>query len=399
LYNLKEGGEKMIKTLHGITSDLIDPKNAALELLQEIGGTEKLLKNSIGYITCHSTFLADNEYLSDLVKELPFFVIGLVTPGESTKNTDSLTSLSLSVLTSDTANFGAYKTRPLSPGECYDEVGDSYTEALKQFKGTPKLILALCPLTENNNGDSYVRAFNKASGDVPVFGLLSYDGFGFSNDSPLFTFYNNEVSRLSICYILIDDVDFNPKFYVGTVGNSFKFSQVHVITDCEGPLVKSIDNEPFSSFYSKHLLNSSSGIEFILVLVKLEGTDRIYSRVMLSNNFKGTGYGLFGGELIKGAKFYISYLTKEIVIPSTTEILTEAIKENPNARNILAFSCATRNSTLMFDVYQEFETVRDILGDEYNYSVSLAGGELCPVLIKGKYVNIFHDNSFIICIF
>ena len=129
----------MIRKLTAQTTDDDDVDFAVAEILQQLDLENRLLKNSVGILTCYADFL-EGGVIPALCERLPFDVVGVTTLGTGTEKTAELLALTLCVLTSDDVSFSAVLSGALTE-EHERRIQAAYDKAAEALPDDPALVL------------------------------------------------------------------------------------------------------------------------------------------------------------------------------------------------------------------------------------------------------------------
>ncbi|MDR1421856.1 MAG: FIST C-terminal domain-containing protein [Coriobacteriales bacterium] len=403
----------MIRTLSAFTEEMDDIELAISEIKQQLERQE-LLAHSIGLVSCLPAFLETGVYAA-LVEALPFDIVGQTTIAGAELGSSSLDILSLFVITSDELEFSIGLAGPVT-AEGKDTIANSYRETLAQVADKPpvSLIIAYAPLLLTVSGDYFIRAFDEATGGIPVFGSLAIDNtIDYHNSRVLF---REEEYVDYLAYVLVHGV-VKPRYYLATISDEKISSGTGVVTKSQGNQVMEIDGAPALQFLlSKGLATDDEGViqglnSFPYIVDFNDGTDSAI-RVIFAMTDEGSAVCL--GDIPEGATLSVGYFDDEDILRSTrTELRQLPIGDpsDPGASSdldtsaingILIFSCLGRYLNLGFESDREVAEVRARLDQTgIPYAIAYSGGEMCPLgshTDSSKLTNRFHNSTFIMLV-
>jgi hypothetical protein len=386
----------MIRTLSAFTEEIDDIELAVSDILRQIAGKE-LLAHSIGLVSCVPAFLETGAYAA-IVEALPFDIVGQTTIAAGAPGSGDLDILSLLVLSSDDLDFTIGLTEPIST-ENEGVIAASYHQLLAQTSDKPpvSLILAYAPLLLTVGGDYFVRAFDEASGGIPLFGSLAVDNTIDYHTSQVF--YQTEAYADRIAYVLVHGAT-KPQFFQATIPDDKIVRGTGVVTASDGNIVKEIDGAPALQFLlSKGLATDDNGDiqglnSFPYIVDYNDGTDPVI-RVIFAVTPEGHAVCL--GDIPEGSTLSIGYFDDAEILKSTAAKLNQ-LPADSAIDAVLIFSCIGRYLTLGFDPAREIEATRERLdrtGIPYTFTYS--GGEICPLrshINSEALTNRFHNSTF-----
>jgi len=387
----------MIKTFVASTAEVDDVDVAVEEIFSQLDIEGKLLKNSVGIISCHYEFI-DSGILKAVSDALPFDVAGTISsPICAVSEMDSFL-MSVMVITSDDAEFVTVLTPPLNeaPGRV---ITDSYAEAASKRDDKPGLILTFAPFMIQNSGDEYVEAITKASGGVPCFGTLAVDDtLDFAN---CYLLHNGQdyPDRMGmiLCYGNI-----SPKFYLANMSHDKVLDKSAVITKSEGHIIMELNGRPVDVFLEDlGLIQVSEGryamSSLPFFLDYNDGTPKVSKNIITLTPER---HVLCASAMPEGCTVQIAQTDKNDVMLTTKQATEQILEDAAGASVLLMYSCIGRCMALGGDQFDEMRLVDEKLADALPYMMMYSGGEICPTLVEnGTATNRFHNNAFIACMF
>jgi hypothetical protein len=368
------------------------------EILEQLNMEKRLLKNSVGYITCSSDYVEAGT-LEAICKALPFEVTGCTTFTNANDLGDGTMFLSLSVLTADDASFAVAQTDSLesvSHAEAEARIRAACDTAAAKLGEAPKMVLAFLPLSPTMSGELMLEALNSASGGAPVFGSIACD-LDATSYSNTFTFYNGKASKNCISLIAVAG-KVAPKFVLASISENNIHRQYAAITAAEGSILKEVNGMPAKDYLiSLGLLDSGTMEATVAIPFVVNYNDGSQPVARAIYNLNPDGSAACGGAMPQGGTLSIGNLDVDDIL-LTAEQSISSLLQAEGAGGLLLFSCLGRNMALGLAPMVEVEKVREIIGEKLPWHLAYSGGELCPVYDgDGKHQNRFHNFTFIGC--
>jgi hypothetical protein len=332
---------------------------------------------------------------------VPFDVVGITTIGSTVPGIDTLTPLTLSVLTADDVSFNAAWTEPVLTEDA-NIIKSSFEQTAADADEPPKLILTYVPLSMNVGGDFYIKTIDDAAKGVPCFGPLSVDDtIDYHNSQVIF---NGETDPNRVAYVFVSG-NISPEFHLATISQDKISKDVGVVTKSEGVQLIEINDIPVSEFLvSQGLsLNSEGGFDgvnsFPYIVDYGDGAEPVI-RVMFA--VTPDGRAICGGAIPEGATLSVGYFDRDEILKSTDDAIKK-INVDTNTQGLLVYSCVGRYFNLEYDPEAEADKVREYLEPSgLPFQFTYGGGEICPVTTtdgSGKIVNKYHNCTMIACVF
>jgi hypothetical protein len=387
----------MIKSICLKTTEADDVDAAIAEITGQLAG-KKLLRHSVGIITCFADFVSSG-IAAVLAENLPFPVAGTTTLAAAANGFQGEIVLILTVLTSDDVEFvvgmtGAITEEDEAPLKAaWEQVTAGKTEK-------PDLMLSFAPLLLNVAADFYADAWSRITGNVPNFGTLAVDHNQDYHESQ--TILGKEAFRDRYVFVLFYG-KVEPEFFVGGLSEEKAFREKGVVTSSQGNLLKEVNGVPVADYLaSLGLEKDENGVlkginSFPFILNYNDGTPPVI-RVMFA--ITPDGSAVCGGKIPEGATLTVGVINKEEVLTISSALLQKA-KERAleGGKSLLVFSCVGRYFAQGFNATAEMDKTREILGN-IPFHLCYSGMELCPVTGKdGKIANRSHNDSIIVCLF
>lgn len=391
----RAGGYVMIRMLTAHTAEVDDADFAVAELLEQLDCDRRLLKNSVGVITCYADFL-EGDVIPALCERLPFDVVGITTLGTGTEKASDLLLLTVSVLTSDEVSFSAALTESLA-GDHERKIQAAYDGAAAALPGGPALVLAYVPMMERLGGEKIASRIDAAAVGVPVFGTVACDQ---TPDSRLaHTIFNGAFHRDRLALILMSG-PVKARFFLGSLPLNNVQKHQAVITASEGNILHEINGMPAAEYLRGmglapgDILESAKSLP--IVVDYRDGTPPVIRGFY---SFTDKGSAICGGEMPVNATFALSALDGTDVLRSTGELFDDLLQSDAVSGALLV-SCLIRSYALEADPLAETALVAGRVAGGFPYQICYAGGELGPVYgQEGGLSNRYHNFSFIGCVF
>jgi hypothetical protein len=382
----------MLKVIGVSTTEIDDIDIAIEELRQGISGNV-LLANSAGIITCHADFIEEG-IVAAVSKAFSFPIVGITVKASANENELSEFMLTLTVFSSDTAEFAAALTAPVS-SDSAENIKNTYRSAANGRK--PALALIFPGLLTPVSGDFYINALAEVAGDVPIFGALSVDHTADYSKSRVI--YNGESFTDQTAMLLMFGEEISPKFFVGTLPLNIINREKSEVTDSSGSLLKTINNISAKDYFaSVGITENADGTLVGLNMCTLsvdqgDGTPPFVRAIFATTP---EGYVVCGGDIPIGSKISIAYIESNDIIESDNDLVKAQYDIMKNSQFILIFSCIGRYFILGYESNAEMELIKDAEPKALAFTMSYAGGEICPVYSSdGILVNRAHNHTII----
>ena len=383
-----------MRMLNACTLEADDPAVAVAEILEQLDLDNRLLGNSVGFITCSYDFV-ETGMVKAICQALPFEVAGCTTLTNATNKEAGTLLLCLSVLTADDCRFATALT-PTLEGGAHAVIGEAFKHTAARLGEDPRLILAFMPMLSTVSGEQMLKALNDAADGTPVFGTIACDS-DTANYSNSFTIHNGLCSRDGMSMLLISG-NVNPHFVVTSTSEQNLQKQHALITSSEGSVLKEINGQSTREYLSSIGLLKGGGIEAMSAVpfvVNYNDGSQSVARAIYSLNSDGSA--VCGGFMPEGGTLSIGRMDVADIILTAEQSLEKLLKNN-GLNGIIMFPCLGRNMVLGVTPLSEIEKVEEVLGDSLPWHLAYAGGEVCPVYgCDGRPMNRFHNFTFIAC--
>ena len=382
--------------LNAYTYEADSVEEAVADILRQLNQHGTLKKNSAGFLTCSYDFV-ESGVVSSLCKALPFDVAGCTTFCNGTNRESGGMLLCLSVLTADDCAFATAITPPL--GSHLDAVVESaWEQALEGLGETPVFALSFLPLIHGLGGELILSALDRASGETPIFGTTACDD-DTATYANSFVIHNGECFRDRMA-LLLTSGNVTPRFVVASTADNTKSRLAGCITDSEGSVLKTVDDETAARFLESIGLKKGAGAEGLSCIPFLvdykDGTQPVARAIYMLTE---EGHAVCGGAMPKGSSIGVTGMSPAQIL-ATAENSMRAVVQHPDRGGLILFPCLGRNMVMAGEPEAEIELVRKLAGPEYPWHFAYSGGEVCPVYKEsGETVNRFHNFTFIACAF
>ncbi|MDR1141180.1 MAG: hypothetical protein LBL62_05765, partial [Planctomycetaceae bacterium] len=353
----------MIRTLTAFTHEVDDTDLAVSEILEQLDLKKNLLKHTVGIVHCSTDFV-DSGVLSALCKHLPFYVVGITTIGSAVHDEIGEIILTVMILTSDTVNFAVGLTDPITSRN-KEVLEIAYERAVANLSGKPALAISYFPLSTavfGAGGDFVANTLSQISGGVPVFGTMPIDNTHDFHEARII--YNGNVYHDRFAFILIQDEEIKPRFYLISISDEDIRKERGKVTNAQGNLLYSVDNIPILEYLKVKLgiaLDEKDPSSVHMIPLLMDFGDGATPVVRAMNSFNDENVAVCSGELVNGVTLLTGKFNKEIVLRTTAQILKKILDTEKNANGLLIYSCAARYWTLGLDSTAELEIMRDAL--------------------------------------
>lgn len=388
----------MIRSFSAYTNEIDDTGLAVSELMERLDFEGKLLKNTIGILSCFAEYI-ESGVVEALSERLPFEIIGATTIANASLGVVGDTMLCLLVITSDELDFVTGVTEPIS-GEDTGALRNAYEKAVAGRDGRPALVLSFVPLLLNVSGDFFVEAMDEITGNVPNFGTLAVDHNSDYHESQVIS--GGEAWRDRYAFLLVYG-DINPVFHIGTISDEKIFPEKGAITASQGNQLQSVNGKSVTEYLislglTENEDGSITGVNsFPIILDYNDGTEPVV-RTMFA--LTPDGSAVCGGRVPVGATLSLGRFDADEIIATSAGAVSGTLSQREYSV-ILMYSCIGRFFTMQYDQFAEVEAVvSKMRGYGASYMLAYSGGEICPVYKQdGQPANRGHNNTFVICAF
>ncbi|MDR2908996.1 MAG: FIST C-terminal domain-containing protein [Oscillospiraceae bacterium] len=379
----------MIKTISAVTREIDDPQAAAAEIVAAISPDRNLMKNSLGIISCFSEF-EDTGALKAVCDALPFECVGATTCMSASVGEIDQVILAVTVLTSDDCEF---KTAELAIAEDYAAViGEGIAALMGGGEKKPAAFMSYFPMLNIISGDMVLEEIDRASGGIPLFGMVCTDhSVDYSGSR---TIHNGKALSRSVVMAAIFGAP-QITYSVASADKSRIRSQKAVITASSGNILQAVNGKTVLDYLSEIGLGKdelSAGVGAVpFFIYHRSGTEPV-ARVVYS--LTPEGYAICGGAMPENAVLGIGHIDMNDVLTTTRQTLGETPAEGGC---VLCYSCIGRYMVLGANNTAEAERYVGAVGNApgiFAYSSS----EICPLPdSNGRLRNFFHNYTAVVC--
>jgi hypothetical protein len=376
-----------------ISTTEIDDIDVAISELEQGIARNGLQKNSAGLVTCHADYLEEG-VISAISKRFSFPIVGITVKTSANLAELSEFMLTLTVFTSDTAEFAAALSAPVN-GDSSENIKNTYLSAANGRK--PALALIFPGLLTPVSGDFYINALAEVAADVPIFGALSVDHTADYSKSRVI--YGGESFTDCTAFLLMFGEEIKPKFFLGTLPVNIINRDKAEVTSADGSLLKTINNISARDYFASVGITQNAdgtlvGLNMCTLSVDIGDGTPNFIRAVFSTTPEG--YIVCGGNIPVGAKISIAYIEAHDIIESDKDLIDKKFSSVAGSQFVLIFSCIGRFFLLGYDSNAEMEMIRDSDPKDIPFSMTYAGGEICPVQNRdGKLINRAHNHTII----
>jgi hypothetical protein len=376
-----------------VSTKEIDDIDDALSELEAGINKNGLLKNSAAVITCHADYLEEG-VVAAISGRFLFPVLGITV--KTSANMDELSEfmLTLTVFTSDSAEFSAALTDLVTPDSAED-IKRTYLSAANGRK--PALALIFGGLLTPVSGDFYINALSDVAADVPIFGALSVDHSADYSKSRVLFCGQGYADKTAMLLMFGEEV--KPKFFLGTLPVNIINREKARVTSSDGSLLKTINDITARDYFAsvgvaKNADGTLVGLNMCTLSVDLGDGTPPFVRAIFSTTPEGAV--VCGGDIPIGAKISIAYIEKADIIESDKDLNKAELQNVADSQFLIVFSCIGRYFILGYDSDAEMQFFKNAEPKALPFAMSYCGGEICPVFSKdGKMVNRAHNHTVI----
>jgi len=394
----------MIKTYTALTRNIDDPEEAVREICEQLNVEKNALKNTIGIMHFFHE-CAESGVCQAVEKALPFPLVGTVSTYTSVSGEYGEFVFAVTMITSDDTHFSIHNIENINT-KPKQEIADEFLALCKEICSVekPKMVMSFLSASNNFSADELVALTNKLPETLPFFGSVAF------NIESVGTHYVASEGKVSSDMLTL--VAFygavNPTFHVTT---SFAFDDKFLddaeITDADGTVIKTVNNQPVLQYLISQGLVSedrtlADGSIWALpaLLSYSDGTTVVRAFVGIDEE---NDYVFATGAMEVGARIKFSLMDAGKTLASAAEIVERL--SNLEANDVIAYSCAARAWSLGTEIHAEAEKIAECAkvfeakhGKPFVFSVVSSGGEICPVTDKdGKLVNVLHNYTLSAC--
>jgi hypothetical protein len=380
------------------TYEIDFPDDALREILEQVNVGNGLMKNSVGLLHCRYEFIKSG-LVELLCAKLPFDVVGCTTNVCATMGKYSADMISLSVFTSDDAEFSIALSEPLSAGDVRSRLGEAYRIAADGLSGKPALAIVQMPMSLEIGASDMLSGITSAGGDVPVFGVAACDETSDYHESRVI--YKGSGFEDSVVLLLMGG-DVHPRFFIENVSHIENMQEQYgIVTESDGCLLKSVNDMLFLDYIASIGLSPEviKNMKVFPIPFKIDYNDGTKSLLRILLSVTPEGYAIFSGEMPAGTSVAMQRLNYAGVM-ETAKDMANTLTGLRDASGVLMYSCIGRNFLLGMNLMDELREISNAVCDKMPYHICYGGGEICPLEDDaGKLVARSHNYTLIACVF
>jgi hypothetical protein len=377
----------------GVSTVEIDDVDDAINELERGIAENGLLRNSAGLITCHADYIEEG-VVAAISEHFAFPVVGITVKTSANSEELSEFMLTLTVFTSDSAEFSAALTDPVT-ADSAENIKNTYLSAAKGRK--PALAFIFPGLLTPVSGDFYINALSEVTADIPLFGALSVDHTADYGKSRVL--YCGESYADRAAFLLVFSEEIQPKFFLGTLPVNIINREKAEVTGADGSLIKTVNNMTARDYFASVGINENEdgtlvGLNMCTLSVDVGDGTPPFIRAIFSITPEGAV--ACGGDIPVGAKISIAYIESGDIIKSNNELLESEYSNIVDSQFLLMFSCIGRFFILGYSSDSEMLLLKNAEPKALPFAMAYAGGEICPVKNReGKLINRAHNQTII----
>lgn len=377
------------------------------EKVKKIGGLKKNTA-AIVFADCDTDI---QELMNRLVSSYDFPIIASSVLGSFDKNHGYVdTGISMLVLTTDDIEFGIAITEEIGENDIEEKVKCAYDIAKSQLSEKPGLIISYGMILANYTGDDIVRAIDKASGGIALYGGQASDHFSFTE---AFVAANSTSRKQGVAMLVMAGEGLK------NVYTAYEFSIIDggvfdgVVTKCSGNTISEVDGVSFLESLEKlRIVNGQEGVvqmqyittPFLFTETKENGDEVNTLRNLTAINRKD-GTVSFLGEIKEGSKISLVVTNRNTVALSMRNafdrLISKMKKENKEWSTFLCTSCMARYLNLGVERDEEVKGYQGKLGENAAILGMYSSGEYYPQNFQNdeEVYNVFFNETITVLVF
>jgi hypothetical protein len=234
-------------------------------------------------------------------------------------------------------------------------------------------------------------ALGKKAENISIFGTLSVSGKDrYAGSYPI---YGGEpiVGGVAMAAVFTKE---KLHFYSTTVKLKRIIPLNDVVTATNGKILISIGGKTFKEYMETNGMGIGTNLPFFFY--NQDGAEI----VRICTAVTPEGYGVFLGDIPKHTAIAVcKWVSKEDIVKTAAELLSQASSECGDVSGYLVYSCVARRIIIGADENVELQTIEKNIGGKA-FSLSYVGGEIFPQTTKdGRLVSYFQNNTLIVCVF
>lgn len=264
-------------------------------------------------------------------------------------------------------------------------------QAISQAKAKINQDISLCitlPDGLTTNGVSLIKALRQQLGTkIPIVGGLTADQWRFKQT---YQFFGQEVFTDTIPLLL-----FSGKLLVSCGVNSAwnPIGKKSKVTKVQQNILYEVDGKPALDFYQYYLGDSYPSLEYPLAIFE-ENSHQFYLRAPSTYDVNTRSIN-FLADIPAGAIIQLTSTNQDEILISSEASIAQALEKYPGKEPVAAllFSCAARRQILGTKAQEEYQVVKNYLGQNFPAAGFYTNGEIAPLEEYGA--TFFHNETFI----
>lgn len=390
------------------SSNIVDRKESALKMIEDINRKIKLKKYSLGILFCAASLDA-SELLKTLKEESNITILGCTSSGEICNDGYLDDSAVLMILTDDEKRFHSGVIEDIKDKnreELEKLINKEYEKSKKIFDEEPSMMLTFPNFNSIQTIKDIFYIINSNYPNLPMFGGAS--AIDFNDDTQEFKeFYDGIVYKGSMPFVFIKSEE-KPIITYENISEHTKCESMEgkniigVITSCEYGVIKEIDNLPAYEFVKNSIdVELEKSELFILYPLLIMENKFSYTRVIMDIDRK-KGYLNIAGSVTEGSKVSVQVLSYDFIERSSNMIMSNLRNKSKNKKfkHALIVSCACRKLINIFDKKREAEIIKEHVHKDVNLIGFYSFGEISPIEDnEGNVYNFYNNETISICLF
>ncbi len=386
-----------IRAITAAVETFVDGHAAGVEVAKMVLAHGPLARRSVAILLL--TIEADVEAVAAGVrKTLGVPLIGCTTYSEATGAGYTEESVTLLVLTSDTAEFGIGLGERLST-EGADAVGKGWDEAVGMLSKPPRLVIAFPDGALSGRGELVVDALRaKTANRIPIVGACPGDGGAFKRTLQIF---DDKVLSDAVPLLLVAGDDVVPAVVTRTGWEPI--GAIGVATKASGAVLEEVDGAPALDFVARYVSEIDDPEilgTFPIALCDDDGTHYVVRSPFFADRAKGTV--TYAAPIPVGAKIRMGRAYREQVVASASDAARAILGARGGTPPSCVFfaSCGARKLVLGAAVDREVDALKKVFGDDVPIAGFYSYGEIGPLdepANGGTIDTRYHNCTLVLC--
>jgi len=271
------------------------------------------------------------------------------------------------------------------------ECSEALSEAVSRLGQTPKLCILFSDVLKTNGETVMEQLTIVTDGKLPIVGGISADSWRFIESKQ---FYNKiSSSNISPFLLLAGAFDFS----FGMDSGWEAIGEMGTITKSEGNVIYEINHKPALEFYSDILGENTKPTLELPIAIYDEHGDFRFMRTTFENYDNNIGSVTYLGNVPVNYKVRITMVNRDSILAGTSSSIKHAVSSFPSTdlpAIALCFSCSARRVLLGTRTIEEYQIVREKIGQNVKFVGFYTYGEFCPNL--NQLSNEFHNETFVV---